>query len=829
MKRSALSILREDKAAAARFAEQVSKERARKALERAQRELNERLQQAVAPGGAGADSFTAAQLRSTLEQVHAVLGPLTQSLKSNMLDIGKTAAATAAVNTASYVQAAEDEFGLGRPLPLDSAALIDAAVAGTNASLVRRIAADPNHPGQPGVIARYGLATMGKFEEALQQRLIQGKPWEAVKADLVTDSPFLQQAPAHWAERLLRTETMFASNKASFETFKQVESVVGEMLKILVATFDDRTGSDSYAVHGQIRRTSEAFESWFGPYMHPPNRPNDREVVVPHNMSWPLPPELKALSDGAVASRWAAEGRKGSPPPRPLMSTVDLEMIGKVTPPPVVDPPPAPALPPTPPPEPQAPPQPPPPVVYSIPTPQVPSLFESPINVLANKVAEASGSNPGGVYEGSDGVQRYVKFYADKAQAAGEHLANKIYEKLGLGALESELFNHQGKVVYASKILPKAEQLGAKLDAKSAKKALDGFAADVLLGNWDAAGLNLDNMLVVPGGRVLRVDNGAALLTRAQGTRKPQSAIDNPSEWSSFFDEGINPAYAKIARVAGVTKPEDMAAQVVKGIEKIDKLARRKGGWGAFVDEHAPDLSSADRDQIVEMLATRTAFLRTKLPALKAIATGQPVLPPPVPIDDIEIVKARQIYPDKASTVAEVLTKQPEKLAVVEHYTAAGYVPMNKMLINPKVPPVDAYGFKSVQETQQQIHTLQQTLKEAKEAGHAVDGVVYRGVRSWPGLMQEINSGEIGFKCFSSCTTSPHVAEQFAGGSMSDKSLIFRIRQRSAIPLERVTQNGGEYEALLPAGIRFRVISKRPGDASMGDGARMIVDLEEID
>ena len=69
--------------------------------------------------------------------------------------------------------------------------------------------------------------------------------------------------------------------------------------------------------------------------MHPPNRPNDREVFVPHAMSWPVPEAFKWRSDGEVSARWALEGRKGSPPPRPRMTTVALELIGAATAPPL--------------------------------------------------------------------------------------------------------------------------------------------------------------------------------------------------------------------------------------------------------------------------------------------------------------------------------------------------------------------------------------------------------------------------------------------------------------------------------------------------------------
>lgn len=322
---SALEILRRDKENAARYAERAGKTNARRLLERAQLELNQRLQRAEGLAGPGPGSFTAQQMRAALAQVRAVLVPLQHGIQAAALDIGKDSAESGAGDAVEYIQRAEQEYrGSARPIPFDTAAMVDVAVQGSNASVLRRLAGDPDHPAQPGVLQRYGVGTIGLFEQAMQQRLIQGKSWDEARADLTNASPFLQGKPAFWSERILRTESMFQHNAAGQQTLEQVHDLVGGMLKILCATFDHRTGSDSIAVHGQVRRVSEAFQSWFGPYMHPPNRPNDREVVVPHNSSWPLPDSLKPRSDGDVAARWALEGRTGSPPPRPLMSTVDL-------------------------------------------------------------------------------------------------------------------------------------------------------------------------------------------------------------------------------------------------------------------------------------------------------------------------------------------------------------------------------------------------------------------------------------------------------------------------------------------------------------------------
>lgn len=329
-------VLKSDTAAANAFAIKAGKERARTVLERAQTDLTKRLEQATGLRGPGVDSFTAAQLQTTLAQVREVLRPLQVGLGHIILDTGDEAAVTAAEATARYMRAADERYrGTGtQPLAIDEASMVDEATSGARASILRRIASDPDHPGHRGVLERYGTGVIGHFENELQQRFLTKAPWDSVRDKLIEGSPFLKAAPAYWAERILRTETMGATNRANWESIRTADQTFGDMCKILSCTFDDRTGADSIAVHGQIRRPEEAFESWFGAFQHPPDRPNDRAVVVPHRIAWEIPAELTPHDDGEILEAWEREGRKGSPPDRPLMTTIDLSLFGK---PPVVD------------------------------------------------------------------------------------------------------------------------------------------------------------------------------------------------------------------------------------------------------------------------------------------------------------------------------------------------------------------------------------------------------------------------------------------------------------------------------------------------------------
>lgn len=313
------------------LAERAGGARTQAVLERAHDDLVRRLRRAVRT--AGSQSFTAEQLRVALRQVRAVLPEVKAGIRGAAVDGGREAAEAAGEGAARYMEAADRAYGgVGRqPLALDQAAMVDAAVSGAQASVLRRLASSGTpqrgadaqpHPAKQGVLDRYGVATVGRFEQILQTGLIARKSWSEMQAELVAESPFLQGQPAFWARRIVRTEVMAASNRAAWEASREADEQLGDVVKVLAATFDDRTGADSIAVHGQLRRVDEPFESWFGPYVYPPNRPNDREVVVTHRLSWDLPKYLLPRSDAEVLARWRAEGRKGAPPARPRMSTL---------------------------------------------------------------------------------------------------------------------------------------------------------------------------------------------------------------------------------------------------------------------------------------------------------------------------------------------------------------------------------------------------------------------------------------------------------------------------------------------------------------------------
>ena len=323
---AARAALEESRRAALALIHGAGAKRTQEILERTAKDLERRIA-TIAPA-LGEDTYTIVQLRAALAQVQHVLKTLTiPSLKGVVLQQGTKAAKESARHTVDYMVAADRAFrGVGeQSLALDAASMMESGVRGARSSVLSRIAHGVEKRGRRarvGVLSRYGIETIREFEHVMQVGLVGKKSWIDMRNDLIETSPFLQGKPAWWAHRIVRTEVMSAYSASTHHAIVESSKKLSGMLKILCETFDDRTAADSYADHGQVRRPSEEFENWYGTFLHPPGRPNDRAIVVAHRMRWPLPETLRPKTDDEVAEAWAREKRKGEPPDRPLMSTV---------------------------------------------------------------------------------------------------------------------------------------------------------------------------------------------------------------------------------------------------------------------------------------------------------------------------------------------------------------------------------------------------------------------------------------------------------------------------------------------------------------------------
>lgn len=246
-------------------------------LEAARGELRDRLDRM------GGDTFTVQTWRVALLQVDTALRLLEQSFAEGLTEGAVDAYALADEHLVEQVRTASERFeGTVRPTNWTPAVAVDDEV------LLDRFQ----------VSARtYTEGLRQRIRGTLAQGLLEGASWADLTkriagADglLAQDYRGMDSAATHRqsrAERVVRTEMAYAYNRAHHEDLRRADADDPGYQKTLDATLDTRTGDDSVFVDGQVRELDEPFRDNEGRvYMHPPNRPNDREVELPTRPEW---------------------------------------------------------------------------------------------------------------------------------------------------------------------------------------------------------------------------------------------------------------------------------------------------------------------------------------------------------------------------------------------------------------------------------------------------------------------------------------------------------------------------------------------------------------
>jgi SPP1 gp7 family putative phage head morphogenesis protein len=444
----------------------------------------------------------------------------------------------------------------------------------------------------------------------------------------------------------------------------------------------------------------------------------------------------------------------------------------------------------------------------------VPTAIAPPADtvILAKKIGEQEGSNPGGLYMGSDGVQRYVKFYPDKVQAYCEHISNEIYRGLGQKAPVSVLFEHSGQITYASEVLPTVGTVGAQgLTKALATEVLDGFAADVLTANWDAVGSGLDNVVLLKDGGVAKIDQGGTLLFRAKSGYKADQFLNAIPEWQGFFDAGLNLNYFKVTQAAGLTQAEQIAG-IQKQVSQIVAFRKKWGSWSNFVAKNAPGLDPAVQQRIASMLEARTTLLVAKANAakrvIKAAAAAQKLAKAQEQaINKLVIAKnPRKLTMDEDKAKKEALfaklwskTTQAQREAL-DSYKDSGYEYINDVMRGKRV--ADTW-------TKAKIDAITEVFKKAPLIDE--DLWLYRGNihLPWANLDEKHVGKYISDVSFISSTSKESLARSWKSGQQGKYTLKIRIPKGSrAIPVH----NPAYYDSLseeewLFHGVQLMIVS----------------------
>lgn len=235
------------------------------------------------------DSFTAQHLRAVLAQVRDAINLLTPQLRMSLNTASGFAQTLATRHLIASVKALEKRYTGHTPvLQVEQAGVLAGIYKGTTPSLLNRHKVSGKTYGPQTILAvRHELAKSLLTSESVDQ---------AVDRVVGTDGIFEKQ---RWrAERIVRTELSHSygvTKQAAMEVMAKTD--VPDLKKKLVATIDNRTGEDSKELNGQVQRVDQPF-IWkvrdskgnltgkVVKYMQPPNRPQDREIVIPWRDGW---------------------------------------------------------------------------------------------------------------------------------------------------------------------------------------------------------------------------------------------------------------------------------------------------------------------------------------------------------------------------------------------------------------------------------------------------------------------------------------------------------------------------------------------------------------
>ena len=251
-------------------------------IEQAQRVLSARAKQTTEDALARVDrdlrrarrgSWTQAEAMATKAQLRQALMSLAlahqQDLKAGLPPVMKAAQK----RTAEYLRTLDKQYlGAVRPLRFDTLQWWERHASELGQVRLREFGRS---------FQRYGADAVLGIERAISSAVVLGQRWDVARREVWRATAQVVGERQWMVDRILRTEVAAAYNGTNLAALIEEDDPDEPMLKKLVATFDKVTAADSVAVHGQVRPVREPFRDPKGRlYMAPPNRPNDREIVV---------------------------------------------------------------------------------------------------------------------------------------------------------------------------------------------------------------------------------------------------------------------------------------------------------------------------------------------------------------------------------------------------------------------------------------------------------------------------------------------------------------------------------------------------------------------
>lgn len=223
------------------------------------------------------NSFTEAKLKNTLFQVERTIRELEVNNKPHLKTFFDDMSDFGVEDSAKEVNALEKHFnGISNAIDVDS--IIEST--------------DPDSflfNNFESSVSTYNQTLRNGFQKSLTDSLIQQKSWSQAVWDMEQIFSLSEYALA----RIVRTELHGIYAGAKYKGFLSVkDQYLPDLKKTLYHPIDSRTGQDSVAMKkaNLITSMDKPFEFSFDgkqyTFMYPPNRPNDRAILIPYREGW---------------------------------------------------------------------------------------------------------------------------------------------------------------------------------------------------------------------------------------------------------------------------------------------------------------------------------------------------------------------------------------------------------------------------------------------------------------------------------------------------------------------------------------------------------------
>lgn len=505
-----------------------------------------------------------------------------------------------------------------------------------------------------------------------------------------------------------------------------------------------------------------------------------------------------------------------------------------------------------------------------------------------NVLEKLGGSTGAELVEMSDGSLKVKKSGASKEHVKSEHAADQAYAAAGVKVASGYLTKdpETGHTIKLAGFI-KGKTLGelsGEERAAAEKQLAKGFMADVLLANYDAVGMNADNV-IVNGQGVWRIDNGGSLSFRAQGEKKANWTGHSVLDLYAMSNSLQNPQMAKIAK--HLTKA-DMVQQVkdlkknissIKSalssedadvVEKRLKNLEDHLGVSYETPEPKPPPTTGGQHAVVA-IAKSIGTTKGIISKLEAINTdpGSKVIQVPKAIKPAHLAALKKAFPEhvfKPVNAAAIIKKKykenfpdSEKQSIgVKASTYDGSRHVVKATNTAFTSHAQDKGFKNEftdefkQLNKKWIEGLSSSAKkaikywtgtgstairasqlkgkpnqEAKLIEAAIakapkaEGVFYRGIKHVSAeTLTKMTT--VGAEFPEKCTHSMSRSYEFARNWSAGK-ILMRIKTKSATSIETLGLSG-EYELYGSAYTRYKVVAVHENK----NGVEHIIDVEEI-